>query len=247
MEHKLLLLTVGLHKYGVKNKSWRKWKNIFFEALFKLKIHKIKTLHLGKSFPPELSFGVKLGNRLFLHWHFLPGTTWGKITLWCYTDPVWAASTKFGEHQVVLRVLLNWAMHKYIATDIVPALHFIRSNLNVRMWYDCVWLWVITQPFCAPSFPTYRTEAIIFPSLTLAVRGFILLNIRLWKTILVQILFLFTFFQVIDAFGHCISILKTQDLLMAFISYMCHINALTDEQRSENDMVLQNGSKLLLL
>ena len=34
---------------------------------------------------------------------------------------------------------------------------------------------------------------------------------------------------------------------MAFISYMCHINALTDEQPSENDRVLRNGSKSLLL
>lgn len=222
-------------------------KKYVFEALFKLKIHEIKTLHLAKSFPPKLSFGVKLGHCLLWHRHFLPGTTWEKFTLWCYTDPVWAASSSFGEHQVVLRVPLNWAMYKYITTDIAPALHFICSNMNVRMWYDCVWLWVITQPFCVPSFLMYKTEVIIFPSLTLVVRGLMLLNIHLWKTILVQILFLFTLFQVIDAFGPCISILKTQDLLMAFISYMCHINALTDEQRSENDMVLQNGSKSLLL
>lgn len=51
----------------------------------------------------------------------------------------------------------------------------------------------------------------------------------------------------INTIGHCTTIIKTQDLLMAFISYMCHINALTDAQGSENDRVLQNGSKSLLL
>lgn len=64
MEHKLLLLTVGLHKYGVKKQITEKMKKYVFEALFKLKIHEIKTLHLAKSFPPKLSFGVKLGHCL---------------------------------------------------------------------------------------------------------------------------------------------------------------------------------------
>lgn len=70
MEHKFLLLTVGLHKCGgEKNNSWRKGEKKNLEAFLKLTIHKIKALYLDKTLPPELSLSVRLGNCLFLLWH----------------------------------------------------------------------------------------------------------------------------------------------------------------------------------
>lgn len=41
LEHKFLLLTVGLHEYRVKNNGWRKGKKYIFEAFFKQKIYTI--------------------------------------------------------------------------------------------------------------------------------------------------------------------------------------------------------------
>lgn len=103
----VITFNCGLAQIWSEKQIMEKIKKYVFEALFKLKIHEIKTLHLAKSFPPKLSFGVKLGHCLLLHRHFLPGTAWEKFTLWCYTDPVWAASSSFGEHQVVHSVPLN--------------------------------------------------------------------------------------------------------------------------------------------
>lgn len=85
MEHKFLLLTVGLHKCGGKKTTHgEKEKKKILEAFLKLTIHKIKALYLDKTLPPELSLSVRLGNCLFLLWHWaLPGPEWKKLTLWC--------------------------------------------------------------------------------------------------------------------------------------------------------------------
>lgn len=69
MERKFFTFKCGLAQiWSKKATHGEKEKIYFFEAFFKLKIHKIKTLQMGKSSPPELSFSVKLGNCLFLLW-----------------------------------------------------------------------------------------------------------------------------------------------------------------------------------